>query len=143
MGVCPVTVSRWPRVVVIDAARAARALWRQLDACASFQVTALDCRDATRDALLGARPDVIVLDWSVGCDPSGWPLLHALSIDAALQRVPVVICAAGTAQTRSLPDRDESVHILPRPFGLDELLDVLVRVLGDAPSAPPVRSHLD
>lgn len=143
MGVCPVTVSRWPRVVAIDAASAARALWRQLDACAGFRVTALDCREATRDALLRARPDVIVLDWSVGCEPSGVSLLHALSIDSELQWVPVVICTSGDARTRRLPDRDASVHILPRPFGLDDLLDAISRALGDARSIPSSRLQPD
>ena len=137
------TALRRPRVVAIDAAEAAQALWRELAARPDLRVFNFDSRDATRDALRATRPDVVVLDWSVGCAPSGLPLLHALSIDDSLQRVPVVICLPSAGGSGELPATDESVYLLPKPFGLDELVDVISTALEDVPSDSPVSSHPD
>ena len=134
----PVAVSRRLRVVIIDAA-ADFALWHELNARPGYRVTILDCRETTRAKLRDARPDVVVLDWSVGHDPSGWPLLHALSIDTGLQRVPVVICTEGNVEIRHRSDDDESVRILPKPFGLDALVDVIAGLVSDVEAAAPMR----
>lgn len=134
---------RGAHVVAIDSRGAARPLWSELADRSGFHVTLYDCREATRDALREARPDIVLLDWSVGRDPSGWPLLYALSIDAGLQRVPVVIFTDIAVGNLELPDGDESVHILPMPFGLDELVGAVARALQEPRFVQLGHSRLD
>lgn len=115
---------RRPCVVAIDASEDVRSLYREILRDEGYDIETLDCHEATRDALLTCRPDAVLLDCFIGCDPSGWELLQLLSLDADLQMVPVVIC---TTDARMFGDNargqvDESIRILSKPFDVQELL---------------------
>ncbi len=133
--------SRRAHVVAIDVAAAARPIWRELAAQSSLRVTVYDCREATREVLRDAQPDIVLLDWSVGRDPSGWPLLNALSLDAGLQRVPVVILT--DIPVENLEAADERVRFLPKPFGFNALIDVISATLGTDRPVPLAGSNPD
>ena len=61
--------------------------------------------------------------------------------DEALASVPIIICSADVAQLR---EREEelatigNVHILSKPFGIDDLTGLVERVLAGATLAPTV-----
>jgi DNA-binding NtrC family response regulator len=118
---------RRPCVVAIDASEDVRSLYREILRDEGYDVETYDCHEATRDALVESRPDVVLLDCFIGCDPSGWDLLQVLSLDADLQMVPVVIC---TTDARVFGDDaraslDESITILPKPFDVQDFLDAI------------------
>jgi DNA-binding NtrC family response regulator len=121
------SLPRPPCVVAIDASEDVRSLYREILGDEGYGVETFDCHEATRDALRQLRPDVVLLDCFIGCDPSGWELLQVLSLDEELQMVPVVIC---TTDARMFGDGaresvDESISILPKPFDVQDLLSAL------------------
>ena len=84
---------------------------------------------------LGAHPpDALILDLQLPPPLDGWSLLARLRADPMLRTLPVLICTgderAVRAQTALL---DRPGHaVLAKPFDLDDLLAMLVR-LGAAP----------
>ena len=70
-----------------------------------------------------SRPSVILLDLRMS-GMSGWEFLEKRRSVPALARTPVVVM---TGAQEPLPDADVVLH---KPFGIDELLQVVRRLLG-------------
>jgi CheY-like chemotaxis protein len=77
-------------------------------------------------ALVSARrPDLVILDFLSPRRRQGLALLARLKRDPALRDIPVIVCTAATLcpdqQAKLL--RGHRVHLVPKPFQLDALLD--------------------
>jgi CheY-like chemotaxis protein len=83
----------------------------------------------------GVRPDLILLDlWMPEMD--GWQLRHALSSEAAVAGVPIVVMTAAQRQDRA---GLEVLDVLEKPFSLDQLVTVVRRHLLDAELIPATK----
>lgn len=95
-------------------------------------VTCLQSRDAVRLAERD-KPDLVMLD-IVMPEVSGWDILTALRARPELARLPVVICTAWVAEALGRlaelrgPHGDAHLGLLPKPFDVDELLEVVASV---------------
>lgn len=87
--------------------------------------------------LRASRPDLLIVDLLLG-GASGWEIVTLARADEALARVPIVICSADVHQ---LKEREEelasvsNVHILTKPFGVDDLTDLVATILERQPQA--------
>ncbi len=76
-------------------------------------------------------PDLIMLD-VVMPEVSGWEVLALLRQDARFQRTPVIVCTAYVAEAlgrlAELKGPDQHLGLLPKPFEIDELLEVVASV---------------
>ncbi len=91
------------------------------------------------------QPDVIMLD-IVMPELSGWEVLAQLRADPLLSHAPVIICTAYVSEAlghlRELRGEGErDIGILPKPFEIDELLDV-VRSITGGPGDAPVQASI-
>lgn len=97
-------------------------------------VTCLESREAVRLAF-EERPDVIMLD-VVMPEVSGWEVLAQLRSDPAFARTPVIVCTAYVAEAlgrlAELRGPDQHLGLLPKPFELEELLEVVASVCAAA-----------
>ena len=97
-------------------------------------VTCLESREAVRLAL-AERPDVIMLD-VVMPEVSGWEVLSRLRSDPGFARTPVIVCTAYLAEAlgrlAELRGPDQHLGLLPKPFELEELLEVVASVTAAA-----------
>jgi CheY-like chemotaxis protein len=97
-------------------------------------VTCLESREAVRLALR-ERPDVIMLD-VVMPEVSGWEVLAQLRADPDFARTPVIVCTAYVAEAlgrlAELRGPDQHLGLLPKPFELEELLEVVASVCAAA-----------
>lgn len=90
--------------------------------------------------LRNSRPQLVIVDLLLG-GASGWEIVTLARADEALASVPIIICSADVAQLR---EREEelatigNVHILSKPFGIDDLTGLVERVLAGATLAPTV-----
>lgn len=93
-------------------------------------------------ALPGLRaeaPAAIILDVRLGHPDEGWALRDRLKGDAALGKVPLIMCSA---DVRALERRAKELAaagdaILPKPFVMDDLFALLKRILaGRGPAGP-------
>jgi CheY-like chemotaxis protein len=82
----------------------------------------------------GLQPDLVVLDLVFGDNAEqGWRTLDLLTLDPATRRIPVVVCSATTVQLQDHADwlRRFDVEVLPKPFDLDTLLEMIRSTLGE------------
>jgi len=133
-----VTVTGAPRIMVVDDTPALIDVIRKCLEDEGYLVrTCLESRNAVRMAR-ETRPDVIMLD-VVMPEVSGWEVLAALRMDPGFKRTPVIVCTAYVAEAlgrlAELKGPDQHLGLLPKPFELEELIEVVASVT--AAALPP------
>jgi CheY-like chemotaxis protein len=130
-----VTVSYTPRILVVDDTPALLDTIRQSLQLEGYDVrTCLESRHAARMARED-RPDVIMLD-VVMPEVSGWEVLAELRADPTFARTPVIVCTAYVSEAigrlAELKGPDQHLGLLPKPFELEELIEVVASVTAAA-----------
>jgi CheY-like chemotaxis protein len=127
--------SATPRILVVDDTPSLLDTIRQSLELEGYYVrTCLESRNAVRMAQ-ETRPDVIMLD-VVMPEVSGWEVLAELRSDPGFARTPVIVCTAYVAEAMSrlaeLKGPDQHLGLLPKPFELEELIEVVASVTAAA-----------
>jgi CheY-like chemotaxis protein len=127
-----------PSILVVDDTPALLDVVRGCLEDEGFRVaTCLESRNAVRLAQQ-ERPDVIMLD-VVMPEVSGWEVLAALRADPAFARTPVIVCTAYVSEAlgrlAELRGPDQHLGLLPKPFELEELTEVVASVTAAALSS--------
>ena len=130
-----VTVTAAPRILVVDDTPALLDVIRRCLEEEGYRVrTCLESRYAVQMAQ-EERPDVIMLD-VVMPEVSGWEVLAALRRDPAFSRTPVIVCTAYVAEAMGrlaeLKGPDQHLGLLPQPFEIEELVEVVESVTSAA-----------
>src|SRR5436189_6290036 len=130
-----VTVTAAPRILVVDDTLALLDVIRKSLQDEGYEVrTCLESRYAVEMAQEW-RPDVIMLD-VVMPEVSGWEVLALLRADASFARTPVIVCTAYVAEAMGrlaeLKGPDQHLGLLPKPFELEELIQVVESVTNAA-----------
>jgi CheY-like chemotaxis protein len=129
------TVTAAPRILVVDDTPALLDVIRNcLEAEGYYVRTCLESRYAV-DLARADPPDVIMLD-VVMPEISGWEVLAALREDDAFKQAPVIVCTAYVAEAlgrlAELKGPDQHLGLLPKPFEVEELLEVVESVTSAA-----------
>jgi two-component system OmpR family response regulator len=130
-----VTVTSAPRILVVDDTPALLDVVRSCLEDEGYRVrTCLESRNAVRIAR-EQRPDVIMLD-VVMPEVSGWEVLARLRADPSFRRTPVIVCTAYVSEAMGrlaeLKGPDQHLGLLPKPFDLEELVEVVASVTAAA-----------
>jgi CheY-like chemotaxis protein len=130
-----VTVTAAPRILIVDDTPALLDVIRKTLEQEGYRVrTCLESRYAVQMAR-EERPDVIMLD-VVMPEVSGWEVLAELRQDPAFARTPVIVCTAYVAEAMGrlaeLKGPDQHLGLLPKPFELEELTEVVGSVTSAA-----------
>jgi CheY-like chemotaxis protein len=126
-----VTVTAAPRILVVDDTPALLDTVRSCLEGEGYRVqTCLESRHAIELASADP-PDLIMLD-VVMPEVSGWEVLAQLRRDARFERTPVIVCTAYVAEAlgrlAELKGPDQHLGLLPKPFDVDELIEVVASV---------------
>ncbi len=108
-----------------------------LDEDAGYEVTTYSEATTSVDDLVESRPDLVMVDLLIA-GASGWEIVALSRADDRLADVPIVICSADVASLRDRADeleRVSNVHVLVKPFGIDELTELVERLIGRAVAA--------
>ncbi len=103
-----------------------------LDEDAGYEVSLYNGEETSIAEIADSKPDLIIVDLILGA-ASGWEIVTLSRAHDELSRVPIVICSADVAALR---DREEElatvgdVHVLPKPFGIDELTSMVEGLIG-------------
>lgn len=83
-------------------------------------------------------PDLIILDFIIGGEDSGWQLLQKLKMDRQTMTIPVVVCTAALRLVQELEGhlRAKNVTVILKPFDIDDLI-TQVNVSLENLAAPP------
>jgi CheY-like chemotaxis protein len=130
-----VNVTDAPGILIVDDTPALLDVVRKCLQGEGYRVrTCLESRYAVELAR-AEKPDVIMLD-VVMPEVSGWEVLTALREDPSFARTPVIVCTAYVAEAlgrlAELKGPDQHLGLLPKPFELEELIEVVASVTSAA-----------
>jgi DNA-binding response OmpR family regulator len=117
------------KILVIDDEQNLQRLVKANLAARGYQV--MQAMDGETGLKLAARetPDVILLDLMLP-DMSGWDLMAAIKEDPGTHDIPVVVMTALDKKSTQFKGRlAGSAGFLNKPFGIDELLNMVNTVL--------------
>jgi DNA-binding response OmpR family regulator len=105
-----------------------------LDEDAGYDVTLFNGQQTQIDELAASEPDLIVVDLLLG-GASGWEIVTLARADERLAPVPIIICSADvTALSERAGDLERigNVHMLTKPFAIDEMTELVEGLIGRA-----------
>ena len=77
------------------------------------------------------KPDLVILDFLVGGEDTGWQLLQKMKMQRDTVNIPVVVCSAALNLLREMEGhlRAKDVIVVPKPFDIDDLLHAVDKAL--------------
>ena len=109
-----------------------------LDEDAGYNVTVFDGEKTSIAEIAESDPDLVIVDLVLG-GASGWEIVVLSRADERLASLPILVCSADVAALREKAEELErigNVHILEKPFGIDEMTDIVERLVGIASPVP-------
>ena len=103
-----------------------------LDEDAGYDVTLFDGEKTAIAELVDSQPDLVIVDLVLG-GASGWEIVTLSRAEPKLAEVPIIICSADVTALRERTDELErigNVHVLEKPFSLDEITAIVERLIG-------------
>jgi CheY-like chemotaxis protein len=135
-----------PRITVVNDNELFLALMHDLLSEEGYDVRIVDADGVTIESIAATDPDLLVIDLRLGSTaPSGWDVLLMVRAHEPLRDVPVVLCSADLVELHSRADEMAAiadVHVLEKPFRIEEAEELVRRLLEREPP-PPVMSSLD
>ena len=124
-----------PRISVVnDNADFLELMSAILDEDAGYDVTLFNGQRAGIGEIAASEPDLIIVDLLLG-GASGWEIVALARADERLAGVPIIVCSADVIALReraSELERIGNVHVLAKPFALDEMTDLVEGLVGRA-----------
>ncbi|HEX2142356.1 MAG TPA: response regulator [Candidatus Limnocylindria bacterium] len=133
------------RVAVVDDNHETLDLLRDILTDHGYEVEVAPAVDAGLHEIRDARPDIIIVDLLLSTDQrwlSGWDVVRLARSHAELHRLPIVVISAdpGRLNThRGEAARLTNVRLLPKPFGVDEIVGVVTELLDASAAANAAR----
>ena len=103
-----------------------------LDEDAGYQVSVFSGEDTSIGQLSDSDPDLIIVDLLLG-GASGWEIVTLARADAHLAGVPIIVCSAAVSGLRARAaelERIGKVHVMTKPFGIDEMTSLVQELIG-------------
>lgn len=122
-----------PRVTVVnDNPQFLELMSAILDEDAGYEVSLFNGEATSIDEIARSAPDLVIVDLLLG-GASGWEIVTLARADERLAGVPVVVCSADVTGLRERAgelERIGDVHVLAKPFGIDEVTELVERLIG-------------
>ncbi len=80
------------------------------------------------------KPDLIIVDYIMGGEKSGWQMVQKLRMRRATAKIPLIICTAAVREVREIEGflRMKGIGLVPKPFDIDDLLEAVRTALNTA-----------
>lgn len=133
---------RKKRILVVNDDPAILELFRDLLSEEGYEVTLDKFARQTGELLQSIKelePDLIVMDFIIGREDSGWQLLQVTKMDRSTREIPVIVCTGAVKQVTELSAHLDGmgVHVVIKPFDIDHLLEVIDKVWDSQESPTP------
>lgn len=124
-----------PRITVVnDSPDFLELMSAILDEDAGYDVALFDGEATSIDEIAASDPDLLIVDLVIGA-ASGWEIVALSRADERLSDCPIIVCSADVSSLREKADELATigdVHILEKPFTLDEITDTVAGLVGRA-----------
>jgi CheY-like chemotaxis protein len=88
------------------------------------------------DAILGSRPDVLMIDLRMGTEGMhGWDVAKRVRDDDRFDQLPILLCSADVRALREMGEQLNDEHriaCIEKPFSIDRLTTTIDELLGHA-----------
>jgi CheY-like chemotaxis protein len=104
-----------------------------LDEGAGYDVSLFDGEQTTIAELAASSPDLIIVDLLLG-GASGWEIVTLSRADERLSGTPIIVCSADVAGLREREGELAEIanlHVLAKPFGIDQVTELVERLIGE------------
>jgi DNA-binding response OmpR family regulator len=132
-GTTAVTETDRPRISVVnDNPDFLELMSAILDEDAGYDVSLFDGEKTSIAELVASDPALVIVDLVLG-GASGWEIVTLTRAEPKLAERPIIICSADVTALRDRAgelERIGNVHILEKPFSLDQITDVVERLIG-------------
>ena len=121
-------------IFVINGASAFLNLMRDLLQDERYNVTTTNFVPRSYEQIAALQPVALVIDVVIG-QQAGWDLLERLHAEAATTGIPVILVSTSPQlldRAREQADRFGTHRYLGKPFDLEEMLDLVKDLVGDA-----------
>ncbi len=129
---------RRPRISVVnDSPDFLELMSAILDDDAGYEVSLFDGENTAIAELAASDPDLVIVDLLLG-GASGWEIVTLARADERLAAVPLIVCSADvTALQDRAPELERigNVHLLNKPFTIDEMTGMVESLVGRAAPA--------
>jgi DNA-binding response OmpR family regulator len=126
---------RRPRISVVnDNAEFLDLMAAILDEDAGYDVSLFKGEVVEISELAASDPDLIIVDLLLG-GASGWEIVTLARSDQHLADVPIIVCSADVTALRDREsdlERIGNVRVLAKPFAIDEITELVERLIGRA-----------
>ena len=126
---------RRPRISVVnDNAEFLDLMSAILDEDAGYDVSLFKGGVVEISELAASDPDMIIVDLLLG-GASGWEIVTLARSDERLAALPIIVCSAdvtGLREREADLERIGNVRVLAKPFAIDELTELVERLIGRA-----------
>ncbi len=126
---------RRPRISVVnDNAEFLDLMAAILDEDAGYDVSLFKGEVVEISELAASDPDLIIVDLLLG-GASGWEIVTLARSDERLATVPIIVCSADVTALRDREsdlERIGNVRVLAKPFAIDEITELVERLIGRA-----------
>jgi CheY-like chemotaxis protein len=117
-------------ILVVNDDQAILSLFQDLLGEEGYKVTLDKFGRQTSELLESIRqlePDLVIMDFIIGHEDSGWQLLQAAKMDRATRDIPAIVCTGAVRQVTELSEHLDAmgVHVVLKPFDIDHLLDIV------------------
>jgi CheY-like chemotaxis protein len=126
---------RRPRITVLnDNPEFLELMSAILDEDAGYEVALYNGQEVGLDQIVASDPDLIIVDLLLG-GASGWEIVTLARADERLAQIPIIVCSADVAALRERAGDLETignVHILAKPFSIDDITELVENLIGRA-----------
>lgn len=126
-------------IIVVSESERLRDVMQSALAGERYRVSSITSAFSDVRAVAGLWPDLLILDWMLGCEDHGLQVLQILQLCQPLSALPMIVCSAPIGLVREIERslRGSSVQFLLKPFSLPELHHALRDALGMASDEEP------
>ena len=123
-----------PRITVVNDNPAFLELVREILEDDRYETTTVDVDTSdTLDRIVASRPDLLMIDLRLGDEGfQGWDIARRLRAQSDFERMPVLVCSADVQALNEIESdiaASPSVGVLTKPFGIEELIEAIDRLL--------------
>lgn len=126
------------RIVVLNDSWDLLRLMQELLTEEGYHVDIMHAAQGAHQRIKEIDPALVILDMVLETPDAGWQYLQLLKLDPRTIDIPVIVCSAANAFLEYHKERlnELDCHILPKPFDLDSLLNMIKIALEEQPNPP-------
>jgi DNA-binding response OmpR family regulator len=119
------------RILVVNDTQAILDMFRSILEDEGYEVILSSMPYQNISEIEQVKPDLIILDVMFGDQKIGWQMVQLLRMNRATASMPLIVCTAAIREVRETEGYlvSQGVHVLYKPFQLDDLLTMVSQAL--------------